>query len=281
MRVLVAILLLAISLGASPEALTRANALYERTDYAGSLRILENDAAPGAETWLLRGKNHFMLSDYKAATDSFEKAISLAPTNSECQLWLGRAWGRRAETNALMAMVYAPRARQAFEKAVNLDPHNHEARNDLFDYYLNAPGMMGGGIDKAEALARNSAIEQPAEYEFQQAEIAGKKNDFKAVEAHFRRAMELAPDEPGRIVDLARFLAKRGRFEESDQFFSQARRLAPHKPGVAFAEAKAYVDHNRNLEQARRLLQEYMKASLTPEDPTRQEAAKLLQKAGK
>lgn len=281
MGVIVAILLLAASLEASPEVVSRASVFYERTDYSGSLKILEKDPVPDAATWLLTGKNQFMLGDYKAATDDFEKALSLTPGSSECHLWLGRSWGRRAETNTLMAVVYAPRARQAFEKAVALDPHNHEARNDLFDYYLNAPGIMGGGVDKAEALARNSATEQPVEYEFQQAEIAGKKNDFRAAETHFRRAMELAPGDAGRIVDLARFLAKRGRFDESDELFAQARRLSPHKPGVAFAEAKAYVDHDRNREQARRLLQDYLKANLTPDDPTRQEAEKLLQKTGK
>jgi len=81
-------------------------------------------------------------------------------------------------------------------------------------------------------------------------------------------------------VDLARFLAKRGRLEESDKLFAEARKLSPNKPGVAFAEAKTDIENHRNMEQARKLLQGYLQASLTPDDPSRHEAEKLLQKAG-
>jgi tetratricopeptide (TPR) repeat protein len=179
-----------------------------------------------------------------------------------------------------MAIVYASRTRQCFEKAVALDPKNREAKNDLFDFYLNAPGIMGGGIEKAEAVAKSIAAERPPEHEYEEAQLAEKRNDYAAAEAHLRRAMELAPADAGRIVDLARFLAKRGRLEESDRVFEQARKLAPAKPGIAFAEARTYIDNHRNLDQARELLQGYLQADLTPDDPPRQEAEKLLRRAG-
>jgi Flp pilus assembly protein TadD len=92
--------------------------------------------------------------------------------------------------------------------------------------------------------------------------------------------MDLAPAEVGRIVDLARYVAKRGRLSESDRLFAQARKLAPRKPTVAFAEARVDIENHRNLEQARGLLEGYLHASLTPDDPPRQEAAKLLRRAG-
>jgi len=183
--------------------------------------------------------------------------------------------GRRAESsNWLTAGVHASKARQCFERAVALDPQNREARNDLFDFYLNAPGFLGGGLDKAAALAKTIAHERPPEYEFEEAQIADRGKDYTAAEAHLRRAMELAPREPGRIVDLARYTAKRGRLDESDVLFEQARKMAPSLPRVAFAEARTHIENHRKLEQARRLLQEYLHASLTPDDPSRQEAEK-------
>ncbi len=273
-------LLLAASAAASPDVVTRANALYQRTDYQNSLRILSQDPAPDSDTYLLAGKNHFMMGDFRKATDSLEKARALAPSNSEIEHWLGRAWGRRAEGGSLFSMSYASKARQSFEKAVALDPHNGEAKNDLFDYYLNAPGFLGGGVDKAEAAARSIVTERPAESEFELAQIAEKRNDWAAADRHLRRAMDLAPKDPGRVVDLARFVAKRGLLEESDRLFEQARKLAPNKPGIAFAQARTNIENHRNLEQARRLLQDYLKADLTPDDPPRQEAEKLLKRAG-
>jgi Flp pilus assembly protein TadD len=270
-----------VASAASTDVVTRAGALYQHTEYESSLRILAQDSAPDEPSYLLTGKNYFMLGDYKKAIDSFEKALHENPRSSEAELWLGRAWGRRAENGGgPMAMIYASRTRQCFEKALALDPNNREAKNDLFDFYLNAPGFLGGGVDKAEAAARGIATERPAEYEFEEAQIADKRSDFAGAEAHLRRAMDLALGEAGRIVDLARFLAKRGRLSESDRLFAQARILAPGKPGIGLAEARADIENHRNLEQARKLLESYLQASLTPDDPPRQEAEKLLKRAG-
>jgi Flp pilus assembly protein TadD len=267
---------------ASTDIVTRASTLYQHTDYENSLRILAQDAAPDSPNYLLTGKNYFMLGDYKKAIDCFEKALEKSPRSSETELWLGRAWGRRAEGSGAspMAMIYASRTRQSFEKAIALDPNNRDAKNDLFDFYLNAPAFLGGGVDKAEVAARSIASERPPEYELEEAQIAGKKNDFAAAEVHLRRAMELAPGDAGRAVDLARFLAKRGRLPESDQLFEQARKLAPGKPGIALAQARTDIENHRNLDQAKKLLQSYLQANLTPDDPPRQEAEKLLRRAG-
>ncbi len=281
MRILSGLLFLVLTAGASPDILGRASALYQRTDYETSLRVLADDPAPDGANYLLSGKNYFMLGDYKKAIEFLEKALASSSNSSDYELWLGRAWGRRAETSGwLLAGVHASRARQCFERAVSLDPHNREARNDLFDFYLNAPGFLGGGLEKAAASAQTIARERPAEYEFEEAQLADRRKDYPAAEAHLRRAIEFAPTEAGRIVDLARYVAKRGRLQEADVLFEQARKVAPSQPRVAFAEARVDIEYRRNLEQARRLLEEYLRASLTPDDPPREEAVKLLRRAG-
>jgi len=281
MRLISALLLLTACISGSPAIVSRAAVFYQRTDYQASLHVLAEDPAPDAPGFALTGKNYYMLGDYKKAIDSFERALALAPTNSEYDLWLGRAWGQRAQSGGwLSAPGNASKARQYFEKAVALDPHNNEAMNDLFDFYLNAPAILGGGMDKAEAVAKRIATERPPEYQHEEAQLAERRKQYEAAESHLRRAMELAPDQPGRVVDLASYVAKRGRLQESDALFAQARKIAPHRPRVAFAEARTYIENNRNLEQARGLLREYLRSNLTPDDPPRQAAEKLLRRAG-
>ncbi len=281
MRLLSGLALVAAALGSPPEVLRQAGELYQHTEYEKSLHLLANDPAPDAASLFLSGKNTFMLGDYQKAIGFFEKAVAISPTDSDYHLWLGRAWGRRAESsNWMSAAPRALKARQYFEKAVALDPHNREAKNDLFDFYLNAPGIMGGGMDKAEAIAKSIANERPAEAEFEEAQLANRRKDYAAEEAHLRRAMQLAPTEPGRVVDLARYLAKHGRLQESDQLFAQAMKLAPGLPRVAFAQARTDIENNRNRDRARALLESYLHSSLTPDDPPRQEAERLLRRAG-
>jgi tetratricopeptide (TPR) repeat protein len=271
-------------LSASGDPFEQAQRLYQQTDYKASLQaldvVLNQDRSLNAAAHELAGKDHFMLGAYKKATEDFEKALALDPANSDYELWLGRAHGRRAETGGwLSAPSQASQARQCFETAVALNPANHEAMNDLFEYYLNAPAFLGGGVDKAEAIALRIAQERPAESQFELAQLAERRKQYDAAESHLRRAVELAPREVGRVLDLARFLAKRGRLTESDAHFEEAEKIAPHDPRVAFAVAKTNIENRRNLDHARRLLRQYLAADITPDDPPKQAAEQLLHQA--
>src|SRR5260370_4301944 len=211
MRGAIAFLLTAACLLGGPAELKRAEDLYNRTDYRASLTLLQELPSPEAAAYSLIGQNHFMLGEYKKATDAFQKAVALAPKNSEYAHWLGRTYGRRAETSGpFMAPMHASRARQYFEIAVALDPRNEEALNDLFAYYLQAPASLGGGFDKAAALAKRIAAINPAEGHFAQAQLADKHKEFDSAEQQLRRAMELAPRQAARGRGRAKYLANDG-----------------------------------------------------------------------
>jgi Flp pilus assembly protein TadD len=277
--IIVATLVTASALAAASPEWTRAHELYQRTDYKQSLAILLPVSPKDSATLQLIGQNYFMEGDYKRAADSFEKAVTLNPASSELFHWLGRAYGRRAETASIFtAPGYASKTREMFEKAVELDPKNEEAVNDLFDYYLEAPGFLGGGIGKAEALAKHITDLDAAEGHYAQAQIEDKRKQYDAAEEHLRSAIELAPRQAGRVLDLAKYLANRGRLKESDAMFAQAFKIAPGSPKVLFERAATYISENRNLGDARQLLQRYLASQLTPDDPPRAQAEALLKK---
>ncbi len=146
----------------------------------------------------------------------------------------------------------------------------------MFEYYLEAPGFLGGGLDKAEALVKDIAKNDGGEAHWAQARLAEKRKDFNSVEEHLRRAIDASPQRIGRFIDLARFLAKQGRYQESDQSLEQAEKIAPNSPRLIYARADLYVKGKRNLDIAKKLLQQYMSMSLSPDDPPRSDAAKLL-----
>jgi tetratricopeptide (TPR) repeat protein len=261
--------------------LDQAQKLYSKTDYDGSLRVLNTIAERTGDVYDLMGRSYYMQGDYRHATEYLEKAVAADPESSQHALWLGRAYGRRAETSSVVtAPRYASRARQAFEKAVELDGGNLEAVNDLFEYYLEAPGFLGGGYDKAANLAQRIAKLDPVEGFYARAKLAEKRKEYGSAEEQFRRAADLAPQQVGRLIDLAKILAKQGKYQESEQSFQRAAKIAPNSPKLLYERAAVYVDQNRNLDLARNLLKQYLGAQLTPDDPPRTDAQKLLQKAG-
>lgn len=271
----------AVLLPGATGPLEQAQKLYSKTDYDGSLRVLNTLAEKTADVYDLMGRCYYMQGDYRHATEYLEKAVAADPESSHHALWLGRAYGRRAETSSVItAPRYASRARQAFEKAVELDGGNLEAVNDLFEYYLEAPGFLGGGYDKAANLAQRIAKLDAVEGFYARAKLAEKRKEYGSAEEQFRRAADLAPQQVGRLIDLAKFLAKQGKYQESEQSFQQAAKIAPNSPKLLYERAAVYVDQNRNLDLARNLLKQYLGAHLTPDDPPRADAQKLLQKAG-
>jgi tetratricopeptide (TPR) repeat protein len=259
--------------------LDRAQALYRQTQYRQALQILEPAQPKSAASYALAGQCYYMLGDFGKASEALEKAVAADPRNSVYWDWFGRAYGKRAE-NAfpLMAPSYASKARQYFEKAVELDLQNLEAVDDLFEYYLEAPGFLGGGMDKAEQIAARMGQRAPAKFYAMLARLAEKQKKPEIAEQQWRAAVDAAPNEAGRYVDLARFLARLGRYAESDAAFERARELNPNSADLKFQHARTYVDAHRNLDEARKLLQDYLNSALTPDDPPRADAEKLLKK---
>jgi Flp pilus assembly protein TadD len=267
-------------LAAAPNV-EQAQELFKRAQYEAVIRALASAASGDVAAHLLTGKSWFALGQFKQATEALERAVAADPRSSEAHGWLGKAWGRRAETsNPLMAPAYAGRARRAFEKAVELNPANGEAVNDLFEYYLEAPGFLGGGLDKAEALTAEIKAIDPAEYHYAQARIAERRKDLRTAEHHLRSAVNVAPRQVGRVIDLGRFLSKNGRAKESQEVFAQAEKIAPNEPRLLFERASALIRAKQDLPTARALLQRYVKMPLSPDDPPRDEAYKLLKDAG-
>ena len=270
-----------VLLPAATPDLNQAERLYEVTEYNESLQLLLPATPKTPPIYHLIGKNYYMLGDFRRATDNLEKAAAGAPTNSEYFHWLGRAYGRRAETSSfLTAMGHATKARQNFERAVQLDPRNLEAVSDLFEYYLDAPGFLGGGLDKASALVERMKQVDPAEGYYAQARLAEKRKEFSSAEEHLRLAAEAAPHQVGRLIDLAKFLASQGKYQESEQNFQRAEQISPNNPKLLYARAETYIRTGRNKEVARKLLKQYLQAQLNPELPSRSEAEKLLQQIG-
>ena len=258
----------------------RARKLYNLTEFEQSLKILQAIPQKDGEVHDLIGRNYYMQGDFKNATEALEKAVAAEPGNSEFNLWLGRAYGRRAETSSLFtAPGHASKARQCFEKAAQLNPRNLEAQSDLFEYYLEAPGFLGGGLEKAAATAEQIDRINPAEGYWARAKLAEKRKEFSSAEEQLRRAIELTPRQVGRLIDLARLLAKQGRMEEAEQSFARAEAIAPDSPKVLYARADVYIKTGRNLNVAKDLLKRYLSLALTPEDPPRSQAEKLLKQA--
>ncbi|ATC65603.1 hypothetical protein CMV30_17535 [Nibricoccus aquaticus] len=83
-----------------------------------------------------------------------EAATALTPGNATYFIALGDAYGRKAASASLFAKLgWAKKCHAALARAVELEPASFPANAALIEFYRRAPGMAGGGMDKARAQA--------------------------------------------------------------------------------------------------------------------------------
>ncbi|MGH8110187.1 MAG: tetratricopeptide repeat protein [Arenimonas sp.] len=139
-----------------------------------------------AEAWVLLARARLQANQADAAITAAEKAVKLAPNNSQSHFWLGNSYGSRiGQLGMFSQMSMAPKLRDAFEKTVALDPNNLDAREALLQFYLQAPAMIGGGKDKANLQVAEIAKRDPARGHLARAQVfMSEKNNAAALKSY-------------------------------------------------------------------------------------------------
>jgi tetratricopeptide (TPR) repeat protein len=195
-----------------------------------------------------------------------ERAASNAPADSNTQMWLGRAYGLKAShANPFAALGLAKKVHQAFERAVDLDPSNVLAMNDLGEYYVQAPGIVGGGLDKAQSLAATMQSTFPSQSHRLSALIAERKKDIVTAEAEFKNAVA-ANKTPDAYIDLGHFYR---RHNQPDKVLPilQAGIDADRRRDAALVDAASILSATHiSPSLAENLLREYLSSPAKSDD---------------
>jgi tetratricopeptide (TPR) repeat protein len=150
------------------------------------------------------------------ATDSGNSALA-----SDDQLWLGRAYGMKARhAGPITGFTLARKVRSSFFLATQLNPSNVAAFSDLGEYYIAAPSIVGGGNDKAQALATRIMPQFPTLAHRLRAMIAEDAKDLPTAEAEFKLAVATQKSTDGHSlaeawIDLAQFYQAHNRPDDA------------------------------------------------------------------
>src|SRR6266852_8519964 len=179
------------------EGLKAGREAYEASEYAKAAQLLQQAAAQNprsGEIHLLMAKTYYESQQHDAAIASAEKAVAIDPRSSLYHEWLGKVYGEKAgHASMFSALSLAKKTRKEFEKAVELDEKNFSAHQALIEFDCSAPGIAGGGEDKARPEIAKLASLDPAEGHYAQGNCRRQKKDFTAADAEFAQALELHP----------------------------------------------------------------------------------------
>ena len=136
----------------------KAKQLFDENKYEEAQSILKeivDEDNQNHEAYFFLGRTFMGLGDAEEATENFEEAIDLQDENADYHFWLGRAIAMDAQnSNVISQAMMASDILEEFERAVELDPKHIPGLMGVIGFYTNAPGIMGGDIDKAEKHAK-------------------------------------------------------------------------------------------------------------------------------
>ena len=231
-----------------------------------SLQHRISNAPDDAPSYNLLCRAYFALADWDKGISACEKAVALDPGNSQYHMWLGRIYGEKADhAGFLTAAGLAKKVRNEFETAVRLDPSSTEARTDLAEFYMEAPGIVGGGRDKAEAQVPRIAATDPVRAGWVKGRLAEKNKDLVAAENAYRGAVDASHGAALAWLNLAYFYRHNTRLDAMEDAIRHASAAPMNQPEVLMESANMLLRAKRNLPEATQLLRRYLSPDSTVE----------------
>jgi tetratricopeptide (TPR) repeat protein len=271
---------------ASPSATASAKELLEagRVDEAiDSLEQQTQHSPSDAESYNLLCRAYYMIEEWDRGIAACERALNLDPKNSLYHLWLGRVYGEKAShAGFISAAGLAKKVRTSFERSVELDPANWEARSDLAEFYIEAPAVVGGGKDKARQQADALIPLHPAAAYWVLARIDEKEKDAAGAERDYRVAIETSHGTAEAWLRLAQFLARANRWDEMTQALRTMDSSPLDRPDSLMDGGSLLLRTGRDNLLAVRLLRRYLSAPVEdgPAFKAHEALGRLLEKQG-
>jgi len=195
---------------------------------------------------------------FAAAIPILEKCVAAEPRNSKFHQWLGRALGLEAARNGIVSGAMSVRkVRAELEKAIELDPLNLEARQDIAIMYRAIPGFLGGSNAKAAEQIAFIRRHDPALAE----QLSG---DFLAADKKYDAAViaynESAKLNPRAIIHVRISLVHQQRKEWEKAFAALERALAfdSDNPLALYQVGRTAALSGQQLDRGEKCLRTYI-----------------------
>ncbi len=232
----------AASAPAEPATFEAARALFDSRKFGEAQQVFEKLAVSdpkNPEMNYYLGQLANRRNEPDRAVAFLNQAVAAAPTVGRYHHVLGDAYGRAAQKASVFSQLgLAKKCAAAYQRAAELEPGNLNFRLSLFEYYRQAPSLVGGGMDKAatEAAVIKKLDAHRGRIAFATLYVAEKK--FDRALAEFDEVLQASADDYASLFQVGRLAAQTGQFP--DRGLASLRRylelsppVTPNTPGPA------------------------------------------------
>ena len=229
------ILFAATAFAADPNLHDQVTALFRDRKWAEAQTLIEKSIATepaNAEAHFLLGVSFLNRNDAEHAVSAFEQAVALDPASSSYVRHLGDAYGLTAQKAGLFSkMGWAKKCKAAYDKAVELDPKDINARWSVMEFCRQAPSFIGGGMDLAYTQAEAIKQLDPARGRLAYVTLYLAEKKYPEAFMVYDEVLKTTPDDFGALFQIGRISAISG--ERLDQGLAALQRCLAVTPTPA------------------------------------------------
>jgi tetratricopeptide (TPR) repeat protein len=182
------------------------------------------------ETLILTAAVKHIWGDLDAAEKLAERAVAADPNNARYHFRMAMIEGEKAQNASVIHQLgLARRFKKEAETTLALDPNHVRALHTMIDFYMQAPGVVGGDKAKAHAIADQLMKIDPAEGYRAQITLARYDKQEGRIEELLRKAVEARPANYDAQMALGDWCGSQKKFEEAERHAREAVRLHPDR----------------------------------------------------
>jgi tetratricopeptide (TPR) repeat protein len=216
-------------------------------------------ALQGQDSTLARGVRLYEEGNFNEAARVLKKVVEADPKSVSAHIWLGRAYMQQIQTVSFVKKPFqASKAKGEFDKAVALDPRNAEAREARANYMLNAPGIAGGGVDKARAEAIALKEIDPYRGGLLMGRVLERSKDLVSAEAEYRALATQFPDSVQAAAAIASVYQAQQRWSDAFALIDDWLARKPDTPLMQFQLGRAASLSGERLADGQAALEKYL-----------------------
>ena len=195
---------------------------------------------------------------YAAAVPLLEKCVAAEQGNSKFHQWLGRALGSQAAQNGITSSLFSiRRVKSELEKAIELDPVNLEARQDLAIMYRAVPGFLGGSNAKAAEQLAFIRRHDPALAAQLEGDFLAADKKYDAALAAYQESARLHP-RPMIHVRLSLLHQQRKDWTQAFAALDRALELDSNFPFALYQVGRSAALSGQQLDRGEKCLRAYL-----------------------
>jgi len=217
------------------------------------------------------GRTAYLQAELDKAETYFKTAIKLNDQLSDNFYWLAVTYAAQfKDVGFFSASSLADRFLEAAKQAVKLAPDSLLAHEGLLKFYIGAPGIIGGSINKAKKRAKIIANLNTAAGHFALGRIHFYEGDFQLAEVQIRKALAIEPNRMRYVFGLGYLLREMDRHSEAVDVFLKVSQLQAIDPfdridlwRAKYETGRASSLSGEKLELGRQALVSYKKRNVS------------------